>query len=97
MTVEEFTEALSEHTDDHLQFERVEKKRSTRPDLHAFLLLAELDPSSKDIVGGAEHDEIFLNVDIEAVARSSTLDTITELRRCGVMYDEDSDSLAMFV
>jgi len=77
-------------------FEKIEKKRSQRPDLHAFLLLDEIAPGSAAMVAAAEHDEIYLGVSPEAMAQA-TEEQIVELIRCGVRYDERVDSLAMFV
>lgn len=95
MTLEEM-QAAFDLEDDFLKFEGIEKPRSKRPDLHAFLLLDELVPGDSDMVSAAEHDEIFLHVDPEALAAVVTLDQIRELRRCGVRYDSSTDSLAMF-
>lgn len=85
------------HADEHCKFERVENKRSQRADLHAFLLLDELFPEARDIIGSAAHDEIFLAVNPEQLATVATSDLVLELRRCGVRYDRSTDSLAMFV
>lgn len=79
-----------------LKFDRIENKRSTRPDLHAFLLLDELVPGTTDIVGSAEHDEIFLSVQPDDLAAAATEDHIRDLHRCGVMYHEEYESLYMF-
>lgn len=81
-------------SDEFLKFDRVENKRSKRPDLHAFLLLDELLPDDRDIVAAAEHDEIFLAPSPEDLARVATKEQIVELIRCGVRMSEDS--LAMF-
>ena len=77
--------------DDYLKFDRVENKKSQRPDLHAFLLLDELFPGTSDIIGAACHDEIYLDVDPEGLSEENIL----ELVRCGVRYSDDS--LCMFV
>ena len=45
------TEIYDKYGDEEfLKFERVENKRSQRPDLHAFLLLDELVPDKSDII-----------------------------------------------
>lgn len=82
--------------DDYIQFEKVERKLSNRPDLHAFLLLDSLFPGDRDIVSAAEHDEIYLDIDAEELAKKATPEQIQELVRCGVRYDSDTGSLAMF-
>lgn len=79
-----------------LKFERVENKRSQRPDLHAFLLLDELLPGNSDIVSAAEHDVIYLDVDAEKLAEVITESQVVELRRCGVIYFNDVDSFGLF-
>ena len=66
-------------------------------DLYAFKMLNELVPSKRDIVACAEHDEIWLDVEPEELAKVITVEQITELRMCGVRYDTRSGSLALFV
>jgi hypothetical protein len=80
-----------------LRFERVESPLSERPDLCAFLLLDSIAPGKSDMVSGADHDEIWLFVDTEALAEKATEEQILTLVRCGIMYDEEFESLAMFV
>lgn len=89
-------EAVTDNGNEYLCFDKVENKRSKRPDLHAFLLLDELFPGDDDIVGSASHDEIWLNVDGEQLD-TLTDEQILELSRCGVRYDSECDSLCMFV
>lgn len=96
MTVEELATLFEAHNDEYLKFARVPNKRSSRPDLHAFLLLDALVPGDRDIVSGAKHDQIFLDVDPDDLAKVVTEDVAVELVRCGVMYDEENDSLMMF-
>ena len=98
MTEERLIELLEGKDDDHdefLKFERIENKRSNRPDLHAFLLLDELCPGDSDMVDGAAHDEIFLGVSLEELAKVITEEQVIELVRCGVRHSE-YDCLAMF-
>ena len=95
--VNDLTEIWDKHEEEYIQFDRVENKRSERPDLHAWLLLDELFPHpGRDMVCGAEHDEIYLDVSAGQIA-TLTEDQIIELTRCGVRYAEDYDCLAMFV
>jgi len=94
MTVERLEEMLKADSDEFLKFERIENKRSNRPDLHAFLLLDELCPGTTDMVDAAEHDEIFLEVSLEDLAAVITEEQVIELIRCGVRMSYDS--LAMF-
>ena len=87
-------DAVSFH--EYIKFERVENRRSNRPDLHAFLLLDELCPSNRDrdMVCAAEHDEIWLDVDVNSFVLTD--DQIIELTRCGVRYDPECECLVMF-
>jgi hypothetical protein len=82
--------------DEYLKFERVEKKLCGIPDLHAFMLLEQLAPGEKDLIGCAEHDIIYLDVDLDKLCENITEEQIVELRRCGIMYDDDNDCLSMF-
>jgi hypothetical protein len=81
---------------EYIKFERVENKLSNRPDLHAFLLLDKLVPGKSDMVSAAEHDEIWLDVEPSALAEVVTEAQILELVRCGVRYDSEVESLALF-
>jgi len=85
------------HEDEFLEFKRIKAPFSFRPDLCAFIILDKLAPSERDIVDGAEHDEIWLDVDLEKLSAAATEDDILTLVRCGVRWDDDSDCLAMFV
>lgn len=82
--------------DEFLKFERIVNKKSNRPDIHAFILLDELCPGKSDMVSGADHDIIFLDVEIEDLAKVITEEQVVELIRCGVMLSE-YDCLSMFV
>lgn len=78
-------------------FAYVKNKKSNRTDLHAFMLLDSLVPGTRDMVTGAEHDEIFLNVDLDNLAEKITEDQVLDLVRCGVMYNDEFECLSMFV
>lgn len=92
----DISERFNQFDNEYLNFDAVQDKRSYRPDLHAFLLLDDLFPNpDNDMIAAAEHDEFWLDVDGEAIA-TLTDDQILELVRCGVRYDSDVDSLAMF-
>jgi len=97
MTSEEMSDLFDNSDDEFLNFNAVESRLSNRPDLHAFLLLDELIPGESDLVGSADYDEIWLDVDMEKFLEVATEEHITELSRCGVRYDEEVDSLCMFV
>lgn len=99
MTTETLIELFEKYADDEfLKWDRVENKRSSRSDLHAFLLLDELMPGQKpDIVSSASHDQIWLDPTLEDLAPVITEAQILELIRSGVMLDSETDSLSMFV
>jgi hypothetical protein len=80
------------YDDEYLEFQRVEKKRTNRPDLHAFMLLDELFPAEEesDMLSGRDCDQIFLDVDLDELAEKATEEQIVELLRCGVSWDEES-------
>lgn len=88
---------------EYLKFDRVVTRRSQRPDLHAFLLLDEILPpriggnaqAAPDMISCAEHDQIWLAVNIDELAERVTREQAIELVRCGVRYSDDG--LAMFV
>jgi len=85
------------YNDDHLKFEKVENKKSTRPDLHAFITLDKFFPNyGSDIISAAEHDEIFIDLEEKHIEKLSD-GQILELVRCGVFYNEEYDCLGMFV
>lgn len=91
-------ETFDKYSDEYLRFERVENKLHPRPDLCAFLLLDKLLPNyGFDMICAATHDEIFLDSDCNRLAELATEEDILTLTRCGVRYDSDTDSLAMFI
>jgi len=81
-------ERFEQFEGEFLKFDRVKNKRSKRPDLHAFIVLDELFPDTRDMVSGAEHDEIFLSVDLGEFHAKVSDDHILELVRCGVLVTE---------
>lgn len=90
-------EQYEKHEAEFLKFERVQNKTSGRADLHAFNLLDKLVPGKSDMVSAAEHDEIWLAVSPDDLAKVATEEQIIDLIRCGVRYDNQTDSLALFV
>lgn len=84
--------------DEFLKFENIpdERKLHRRPDVCAFLLLDRIVGGDGDMVSAAEHDEIWLDVSPDDLAKASDEDILT-LVRCGVRYDSNIDALAMFV
>ena len=87
-------------------FASVKNPRHPRADLCAFIMLHEIIarcPQIKgkelftDIIGGADHDVIYLNVSLEVVAEYASESEIIDLFRCGVCVDNDIDTLTMYV
>jgi len=78
------------------KFCNVENKLSSRQDLHAFILLNNIFPDHRDMVCAASHDVIYLEPDSDQIEKL-TDEQILDLVRCGVMHDEENDSLTMFV
>lgn len=50
-----------------------------------------------DLISYAEHDQIWLAVDVNKLAEVATEDDINYLVDCGIWLDEDHGSLSMFV
>lgn len=101
MDIDTFTDLIDEFDGEYLKFERVEDKKSEWQDLHALILLNKIFPK-KDrrgrFIAAAEHDEIWFQVDDRDIEASTiTREQVLELVRCGVRWDDDVSSLAMFV
>jgi hypothetical protein len=106
MTDEEMLEAFEAASDrPHTGIFQCDGRFGTkRNDLHAFMLLESILPGAPntsgyvmDMVGAAEHDRIYLDVNLEKLAEVITKEQIEELESCGVQADENGDGLAMFV
>lgn len=87
---------FSEFEDDFLQFEKVKEKLSQRPDLHAFILLDKLVPGKTDLISASEHDEYYLSIAPDELAKVATKEQLRDLHRCGIRHDESNDSLCVF-
>lgn len=99
MHADELRKLFNEYgeTDEPHKFDRIPVKFSKRDDLHAFILLDKIMPDGHTMVSAAGYDEIFLDFDIEELAKVITQEHILELVRCGVSYDSHHDRLYMFV
>lgn len=95
-SMSELEQRFFQFENDYLKFFDVINKRSNRPDLHAFLLMDELQPGSVDMISAAEHDKFYLSIDMEELEEIITDAQIQELTRCGVNYSEEYGSLFMF-
>ena len=83
--------------DDYLKFKDIKTPGPSRPDLWAFMRLDALVPGTRDMVAVAEHDQFWLQVRPEELAAVATEEDVRDLIRCGVMYDDDIDSLSIYV
>jgi hypothetical protein len=97
VTQDELIELFEKNDDEYLKFEKIENPLHKRPDLCAFLRLDQLVPGTHDMVSAAEHDEIYLEVDLEKLAEVATADDVIYLQRCGIRLDDYNGGLAMFV
>jgi hypothetical protein len=95
MDVREAFERFNEA--EFLRFDRIKNPPVRRPDLCAFTLIDKLVPDSGDIISGAEHDVIYLSVDIDDIEDTATEDDVLYLTRCGVLLNNEYDCLMMFV
>ena len=94
--IEDLNEVFEKFNDEYIKFDRIEKPLHPRPDIAAFMLLHNLVPQGgRDMVSASEHDEIFLDVELEDLAKVATEEDILYLVRCGVRLSE-YDCLAMF-
>jgi hypothetical protein len=89
-------EVFEKHDGEYSHFERIENPRHPRPDICAFLMLHDLVPGDRDMVCSAEHDQIWLDTDLEELAERATEAQIIDLIRCGVMYDDETGGLSMY-
>ena len=101
-TVEEMVVFMQSKGDENLKFDDVKVKLSERPDLHAFMLLDRLAPATDDghpigrrIILGADHDEVWISIPAEKIAAAATDEELTDLVRCGIMYDTEAESFLM--
>lgn len=91
ITIEQIQEALGE---DNHPF----KTKDIDYGVVAISLLRERIPyeSCKSIIQGAEHDLLYL-CDVDEVLEHLSLEDLNILADCNVWYDEDTNSLALFV
>lgn len=92
MTLEELAALFEKHEDVYLKSNEIDGPA----DLAAFNLINKLLPSKKDMIACAEHDEFWLSAIPEKMAEVASEEDIIFLIKCGVRYDEDTDSFAFF-
>lgn len=86
---------FAKHEEEFLKYEKITPAIG-RPDLHAFNLLDRLVPGKRDLISASAHDEYFLSIDVEELAKVATSEDVLVLVRCGVRYIKDWDSLGLF-
>lgn len=98
MIFDDFVELMdNEDFKDFGDFSKVSKKRSPYRDLHALMLLSELLPGTGKVLGGSDHETVYLSFDVHELVPLLTPEIVYELKHCGVLYDEDNEALMMFV
>ena len=96
MTTEQLSDLWAKCENEHWCFTELPELRfNKRRDINAFLLLDSILPGTTDMVSCAEHDEIWLCIDVKKLAEVITPEQVMELVRCGVYYDDNIDSLHM--
>lgn len=101
MTENQLEEFFEKHSDEFVEFERIQNPKHTRPDLCAMLIISEiqsrysLEKRFSKMVSWSGHDEIYLDVDVEEISEYITEEEIIDLIRCGVRLEESN--FAMFV
>lgn len=105
MTTEELAATFKRLSEEYIKFNRIQSPRHPRPDVCAFLMLHDLAPCPydegrqplRDMVAAADIDKVWLATDVATLAAVATDENVADLLRCGVLFDEDTDSLCMFV
>lgn len=98
INLEEIVEKLDKLPYADKNFECIEKPLHPCPDICGFLYLEKLCPHpGQDIVRGAEHDEIFINVTRKEFEKVATEEDVLYLIRCGIRYNVTEDYFYSFV
>jgi hypothetical protein len=98
MLVEEMVELFTKYSDlgcSSEEFRAILPKFSSRPDLHAMMLIDSIAPDVGDMIPCAEHDQIWFGVELESLAEWITEDQVKQLAICGLFID--GDALTTFV
>jgi hypothetical protein len=66
-------------------------------DLAAMLLLKDLVKCEGNIISSVEHDMIYFATDVKKLLKVITPEQVKLLASYGVVYDDDTDSLMMYV
>lgn len=107
MTLDEMIEIYEDYSENsnYNDFQEMpeSEKLHRREDIHAFLLLDKIfermdsqENKTTDIIQAAEHEIIYLSIDLDNIAETITKEEIISLAKAGVHFSE-SDGLYMFV
>lgn len=93
--MQEVADWFEKHDDQFLKFERIliTDRRHPRPDVCAFMYIHEKCGGEGDVVDHAEHDQIWLDADVSKLAEEDVI----YLLRCGILYDDNQESLYSYV
>lgn len=86
-------ERFKKFEDDFLKFKEIAHPMHRRPDVCALLMIDAIQPGKTRLIQCADHEQIWLDGDVS----DATDEQIQDLRRCGVFYDAQVESLSMFV
>lgn len=94
MTKERFLELFSDDSDE----KGIEPDKSVSRDLTAFQILEKLLGPSKWLrISAAEHDQVWLDADIDKLIEVASDEEIQRLIGCRLRYDSKTEILFMFV
>jgi hypothetical protein len=91
------SEIFKKYESHYHRFDEIENPKTKRSDLQAFLIIDSIFDDDKKIISGVDTYSIYLNVEIEELAKRATEEQIIDLIRCGVSYEEKYDSLTIMV
>ena len=81
---------------EYLKFNRIGHKRSTRPDIHAFMFLDMLFKGNENITCDIVDNILYLST-LETEVAKLDEEQVAELLRCGVRIDFTNDSLYIII
>lgn len=92
--MQERFERIAEEPYATLDFKLIASPRHPLKDVCAMLMLHELQPTTYKMIANASHDLCHFSTDVDSL--DVTDEQIRDLIRCGVHFDGECDSLAMF-
>ncbi len=95
--IQDLTAAFALADESDVPFKDAANKLSNRKDLCAMLLLDKLLPGEGYIIRAAEHDVIYFEVKLDALAAVASQDDILLLCQCGADFDDYNEALILRV